>query len=185
MFHCHENGVKTLNVEEGFLLTGKGSVRHIFCSSGGAHRKRGVFVIGGKLCISFADGIFQLRLEGSVDNPLADLRARFRKLGNIVNIRFIQQFINALVYAALVQKLVKRVGGCGETIRNGNTHSGKVSNHFTRGRHFCPQPCLHHSCRVGYTKAPAVTSHCWTSNNPFVINERFEKHISAHLSLHI
>ncbi len=38
------------------------------------------------------------------------LRARFRKLSNIVNIRFIQQFINALVYAALVQKLVKRVG---------------------------------------------------------------------------
>lgn len=23
MLHCHENGVKTLNVEEGFLLTGK------------------------------------------------------------------------------------------------------------------------------------------------------------------
>ena len=140
MFHCHENGVKTLNVEEGFLLTGKGSVRHIFCSSGGAHRKRGVFVIGGKLCIGFADGVFQLRLEGSVDNPLADLRARFRKLGNIVNIRFIQQFINALVYAALVQKLVKRVGGCGETIRNGNTHSGKVSNHFTQGGIFAPNP---------------------------------------------
>lgn len=117
MFHCHENGVKTLNVEEGFLLLSKRSVRHIFCSSGGTHRKRGVFVIGGKLCIGFADGVFQLRLEGSVDNPLADLRARFRKLSNIVNIRFIQQFINALVYAALVQKLVKRVGGCGETIR--------------------------------------------------------------------
>lgn len=81
MFHCHENGVKTLNVEESFLLTGKRSVRHIFCSSGGTHRKRSVFVIGGKLCIGFADGVFQLRLEGSVDNPLADLRARFRKAG--------------------------------------------------------------------------------------------------------
>ncbi len=49
MFHCHENGVKTLNVEEGFLLTGKRSVRHIFCGGGGAHRKKRRFVIGGKL----------------------------------------------------------------------------------------------------------------------------------------
>ncbi|QEP92324.1 hypothetical protein FZ928_05920 [Klebsiella pneumoniae] len=32
---------------------------------------------------------------------------------------------------------------------------------------FLPQLCLHHSCRVGYTKAPAVTSHCWTSRQSF------------------
>ncbi|VED35490.1 Uncharacterised protein [Escherichia coli] len=81
MFHCHENGVKTLNVEESFLLTGKRSVRHIFCGSGGTHRKRGVFVIGGKLCIGFADGVFQLRLEGSVDNPLADLARPLSQAG--------------------------------------------------------------------------------------------------------
>lgn len=119
-----------------------------------------------------------------VDNPLADLRARFRKLGNIVNIRFIQQFINALVYAALVQKLVKRVGGCGETIRNGNTHSGKVSNHFTRGGIFAPT--------LSTSFMPSWLYQSTSGDEPlldieqsFVINERFEKHISAHLSLHI
>lgn len=90
MLHCHENGVKTPSVEESFPLIGKRSVQYIFCSSGGTYREQSVLVVGEKLSIGFADGVFQLRLEGSVDDPLADLRARFRKLGNTVNIRFIQ-----------------------------------------------------------------------------------------------
>lgn len=140
MFHCHKNSVKTLNVKKSFLLTSKKSVQHIFCGGGKAHRKKSVFVISKKLCISFANSVFQLKLKKSVNNPLANLRARFRKLSNIVNIRFIQQFINALVYAALVQKLVKRVSSCSKTIRNGNTHSEKVSNHFTQKSIFAPNP---------------------------------------------
>lgn len=58
MFYCYENGVKILNVEEGFLLIGKRSVRYIFCGGGGVYCKRGVFVIGRKLCIGFVDGVF-------------------------------------------------------------------------------------------------------------------------------
>lgn len=133
MFYCYENGVKILNVEEGFLLIGKRSVWYIFCGGGGVYCKRGVFVIGRKLCIGFVDGVFQFRLEGSVDNLLVDLCVCFCKLSNIVNICFIQQFINVLVYVVLVQKLVKCVGGCGEIIWNGNIYFGKVSNYFIQG----------------------------------------------------
>jgi hypothetical protein len=61
--------------------------------------------------VGIVNGIFQLRLERCVDDPLADLRAGFCKLGDIINIRFIQQVVNALVYTALVQKQVKRIGG--------------------------------------------------------------------------
>lgn len=80
-------------------------------------------IVRGKLRVGITDGIFQLRLERSVDNPLADLRPGFGKLGDIVDIRFIQQFINALVYTALLQKQVKRIGGRCKTIRYGNTHT--------------------------------------------------------------
>ncbi len=138
VFHCHQYRIEALNVKKRFLLARKRSIWHIFRRGGGTHGKRGIFIIRRKLRIGIADGVFQLRLERSVDNPLADLRARFRQLGDIINICLIQQLINALVYAALIQKLVKRIGSGCKTIRNGYAHAGKVSNHFTQGGIFAP-----------------------------------------------
>ena len=102
MLHRHQYRLVTTDVEEGFLLPGERGIRHIFCGSGRAHGKGGLRVVSGELVVGVMDGFFQFRLERCVDNPLADLRAGFGKLGDIINIRFIQQVVNALVYTALV-----------------------------------------------------------------------------------
>ena len=102
MLHRHQHRLVTLDVEEGFLLPGERGIRHIFCCSGRAHGKGGLRIVSGELVVRVVNGFFQFRLERCVDNPLADLRAGFGKLGDIINIRFIQQVVNALVYTALV-----------------------------------------------------------------------------------
>jgi len=86
------------------------------------------------------DGFFKLRLERRINYPLADLGTGFGKLSHIINIRFIQQFIDTLVHATLVKKQVKCFGRGGKTIRHGNTHTRKVSNHFTQRGIFAPDP---------------------------------------------
>ena len=102
VLHRHQHRIVTLDVKEGFLLPGKRGVRHVFCGGRGAHGKGGLRVISGELVVRVVNGFFQFRLERCVDDPLADLRPGFSKLGHIINIRFIQQVVNALVYTALV-----------------------------------------------------------------------------------
>jgi hypothetical protein len=82
---------------------------------------------------SFVNSLFQFALERSVDDPLADLRAGFRQGGNVVNIGVIQQLIDLLVHAALVEKLIKRIGSGGKSVGYRNTHTGQIRNHFTQG----------------------------------------------------
>ncbi len=79
MFHCHENGVKTLNVEEGFLLPAK-EASGISSAVAEERTAKGRFRHRRKAVHKLRGWHFPARLEGSVDNPLADLRARFRKL---------------------------------------------------------------------------------------------------------
>ncbi|CCJ97896.1 hypothetical protein BN130_390 [Cronobacter malonaticus 507] len=138
MFHRHHHRIDALHVQEGFLLAREGSVRHIFGGGGRAHRKGGVGVIGGELLIGFADRLLQLRLEGGVDNPLADLRAGFRELSDVVDICFIQQFIDTLVNATAFEELIKRHGSGRKPVRHRDAHTGQVSNHFTEGGVFAP-----------------------------------------------
>ncbi|MNY01670.1 hypothetical protein D3C86_1342110 [compost metagenome] len=102
MLHRHQHRVIALNVQEGFLLSGKRGVRHVFCGGRGTHGERGLRVVGRELVISIVNGFFQLRLERCVDDPLADLCTGFVQRGNIINIRLIQQVVNALVNTALV-----------------------------------------------------------------------------------
>ena len=102
MLHRYQHRVVALNVQEGFLLSGKRGVRHIFCGGRRTDGERGLRVVSGELIVGLVNSVFQFRLERRVDNPLADLRPGFGKLGYVVNIRFIQQVVNALVYAALV-----------------------------------------------------------------------------------
>ena len=102
VLHGHQHRIIALNVQEGFLLPGERRVRHIFCGCGRTHGKGGLRIVSGELVVSIVNGFFQFRLERCVDDPLADLRPGFSKLGHIINIRFIQQVVNALVYTALV-----------------------------------------------------------------------------------
>ena len=133
MLHGHQHGVVALHVEERFLLPGKGGVRHVFCCGRGTHGERGLTIISRKLVIGFTNSVFQLTLERSIDDPLADLCPGFRQFRDVVNVGFIQQFINALVDAALIKKLIKRISGCGKPVGYGNTHRGQVCNHFSQG----------------------------------------------------
>ena len=78
VLHRDEHGVKALHVKECLLLTGEGSIWHIFRRRRGAHGKRGLSVIGGELGIGITNRIFQFALERRIDDPLTDLCARFR-----------------------------------------------------------------------------------------------------------
>ena len=102
MLHRHQHRIVTLDVQEGFLLSGKRGVRHIFCGRRGTYGKGGLRIVSRELVVRVVNGFFQFRLERCVDDPLADLRPGFGKLGDVINIRFIQQVVNALVNTALV-----------------------------------------------------------------------------------
>ena len=78
VLHGDQYGVEALDVEEGFLLTGKRGVRHILRRCRRTHGERRMLIVRRELRVGIADGIFQLRLERSVDNPLADLCACLR-----------------------------------------------------------------------------------------------------------
>ncbi len=107
MLDGNQHGIKALHVEEGFLLAGEGSVRHIFCRGGRTHRERGFRIIGGELLVGFTHGLFQRGLERCFDNPLADLLTRFSQFINIINIGLIQQIVDTLIDAALIEELIE------------------------------------------------------------------------------
>ncbi|SVK54279.1 Uncharacterised protein [Acinetobacter baumannii] len=86
----HHHGVDALHVEEGFLLAGKGSVRHVFRRGGGAHRKGGFRFAVGELLVSLMNFTLELGVERRVDHPLADLGTGLGQLCNVVNVSLIQ-----------------------------------------------------------------------------------------------
>ncbi len=90
MLDRHHYGVDALHVEEGFLLTGKGGVRHVFRRGGGAHRKGSFRFAVGELLVSLMNFTLELGVERRVDHPLADLGAGLGQLGNVVNVSLIQ-----------------------------------------------------------------------------------------------
>ncbi|MNE67951.1 hypothetical protein D3C80_1635880 [compost metagenome] len=90
MLDRHHYGVDALHVEEGFLLPGKGSVRHVFCGGGRTHGKRGFRLAVGQLLVSQVYFALELCMERRVDDPLTDLRASLGQLGNVVNVSLIQ-----------------------------------------------------------------------------------------------
>ena len=71
------HGINTLYIQEGFLLTGKRGVRHIFRCGRGAYRERSIGLTIRQFGICITDSLFQLRLKRGIDDPLADLLACF------------------------------------------------------------------------------------------------------------
>ncbi len=82
VFHCHQYRIEALNVKH-LLATNEAS--GISSPWRKERLTEAFFIIRRKLRIGIADGVFQRRRKG-VDNPAADLRARFRQLGDIINI---------------------------------------------------------------------------------------------------
>ncbi len=109
VLHRHHDGVNTLHIQKGLLLTGKGGIGHILCGCRGADGKRGVMIIGRKLLVGVQDGGFQFRQEGGLNHPLTNLFTRFGQRFDIINVGFIQQRIDSLVQPALIQEEVKGV----------------------------------------------------------------------------
>lgn len=140
MLHRHHHGINALYVKKGFLLAGEGGVRHVFRGSGRTHGERRIRLTVRQLLVGVADCLLQLRLERCIDDPLTDLRAGLGQLADIVGIGTVQQFIDTLVDAALVEKVIKRLGGCRKTIRNRHPKFRQIGDHFPQRGIFASHP---------------------------------------------
>ncbi len=138
MFYRHQHRIVALDIEEGFLLSGKRGIRHIFRRGRGAHGKRCLGVAFRELVIGVMDSVFQLWRERRIDDPLPDLRPGFRQFANVINVRVIQQLIDTLVDAALVKKLIKSIRRGGESVRDRYPCFRQIGDHLTQRGIFSP-----------------------------------------------
>ena len=126
------DGIDAAHVEEGLLLTCKRRVRHVFGGGGGAHRERRLETRA-QLVIGGANGLLQLRLEGGIDHPLADLVASGAKGRDVIHIQAVEQVMDLVVEPAAVQKLIKSKRRGGKATWHGYARSRELADHFTEG----------------------------------------------------
>ena len=89
MVHCFFNVIQAVDIQEGFLLAGKRSVRQVFCCCGRTYGNGDVRTagIGNHFVPSCFDFSIQLLRERSIQNPLTDFFTHARQLGNVFNIQ--------------------------------------------------------------------------------------------------
>ena len=120
-----------VNVEEGLLLPGKGSVRKVLRGRRGAHGERGAGAAGGdQLLVVGLDLRFQRRRERGVDHPLADLRADPQQRFDVVDIEPVQGGIDPLGQTLVGEEFAVSGGRGGESARHPNTGGGQLADHF-------------------------------------------------------
>src|SRR5690606_30767773 len=124
--------VDATDVQEGFLLAGKGGIRQVFGGGGGAYCNGQVVVPGGELCEGLADGTIQRCGEVGLHDPLPDLAAGARQRIDVIDIQRIQSCVDALVEPTLLEKFAISVRSGGEATRDGNTRTGQIADHFAK-----------------------------------------------------
>src|SRR5690606_26430319 len=82
--------IDTDNIEESFLLTGKGGIGKVFCSGGGANGHSEFFITLLELGKGLFQSLVQLGGEWGFDDPVTDLGPRLRQSGHIINVQRIQ-----------------------------------------------------------------------------------------------
>ena len=133
VLHGHKDVFEAVNIQKGFLLSGKRSVREVFCRGAGADRDRQISRPGGHklLVVSFNFGLECLG-KRRVDNPLSDLRTTFRQLVGIIGIQGLQQFFDPRIQTAVTQKFPKSLGRRGEAPWNPDASLGELTDHFSQ-----------------------------------------------------
>src|SRR5690606_33769189 len=117
LFGSANHVVHATNIEEGFLLAGKGSVRQVFSGCRRTYCYRQVVIAGrhfGKGCANIG---VQLRRELGGHDPAADLRTGLGQGVDIIYIQRVEHCMNLLVQAAELHEITIGLRSSGETTR--------------------------------------------------------------------
>gem|GEM_PF-3119204 len=130
--------VHATDVEEGFLLAGKGRVRKVFGGGRGADRDGHVVVAAGHFGEGRANVGIELRRELGVHDPLADLRAGLGQGVDVIHVEGIEQSVDLIVQTAEFEEVAIGLSRRGETARYGNAGTGEVADHLAQGGVLAP-----------------------------------------------
>jgi len=118
------------HVEEGLLLTGKGSLRQVFGGRGRAHRDRELRSPLAQLAQCREHRRVERRRQRHLENPLADARAARGERVDIIDIESRQLAADACVEAPLREELAIGVCGGGEAARYLNAELRQRADHL-------------------------------------------------------
>ena len=130
--------VETFDIEEGFLLSGKGSIRQIFSGRRRAHRNLEVGVLRKQLIVSGTQMFFEDGRQRRINDPLTDLTADTGKLVHVINIKALQCCVDALVKSLMGQKLTISVSRGRKATGDCYPGTREIGNHLTQRGVFAP-----------------------------------------------
>ena len=130
--------VHAADIQEGFLLTGKGGVRQVFGGGRGAYGDGHIGVATGHGGEGAANFAVQALGELGFHHPLADLRAGLGQGVDVIDIQGVQRRMDLLVQPAQVEKVPVGLGGGGETTGYRDTGTGEVADHLAQGGVLAP-----------------------------------------------
>ncbi len=134
--HLVQHVLDADDVEEGLLLAGERGVRQILGSRGRAHGDGDIVraSVLAELDVGVADGLVELGRQRRLDDPLTDFLARCRQRLDVIDVQRRQARLDAFGHAALVEILLERISGGGETTRHGHTEFGEIADHLAERR---------------------------------------------------
>ena len=114
-----QDGVDADDIEDGLLLAGEGGVGQVLGGGAGAHGERdagrGILREAGEV---LADGLFQVRREGSLAHPAADLGTGLGQGLHVVGVEGGQTGVDALGEPVVVEEVPEGVCGGGKAARH-------------------------------------------------------------------
>ncbi len=122
------------HVEEGLLLAGEGGIGQVLGGGRGTHRHRDLAaaVVGAQLGVGGADTGVQLRLQGRIDHPVADLATGGGQCRYVLHVQRGQAVIDALVQVVVGDEGLEGLGRGGEATGDGDAQPGQVADHLAQ-----------------------------------------------------
>ena len=130
--------VHAADVQEGFLLTSKRSVRQVFGGCRGAHGHCHIWIAGGHGFECRADFAVQALGELGFHHPLTDLRTGAGQGVDVIHVQRIQSSMDLLIQATEFEKVAVGLSGGGKTTGNRYTGAGKIADHLAQGGVLAP-----------------------------------------------
>jgi len=124
---------QAMNIEEGFLLTGKRSIRQIFGSGRRADGKRGFgAALGNECSIVDSNFFFQLFRKRGFNDPLTNLGTGLQQRIDIVHIQAGQTGIDLFGQTVVGEERTVGFGSGRKTTRHPYASGGQLADHFTQ-----------------------------------------------------
>src|SRR5882672_10056960 len=120
------------DIEEGFLLSGKGGVGQVFGGGAGTHRHRYAFVPSGQLPEALSNLRFELSRKRRRLDPAADLRSAAPERLYVVGIEPLEPRFDAGSEGAPIEELPESIGRGGETAGDPDSRLGELADHLAQ-----------------------------------------------------